>query len=110
MEGFECSVWSNGTDGWGLNILGGSTVLNKYFRRSRSPVYVELDGSLFPFNIDKKSFWNRCPHLIGAALRDWFEEQGLNTGDRVWLGVVRPHSTFIALPARPKISPKEEAQ
>ena|SRR5260370_29739634 len=97
MDTLECSVWNNGGSGWGLKVLGGSAIRNKYFRRDRSPVYVELDGTSFPINIDKKGFWTgSCRELIGVALRDWITKHQLRTGDRVWLGVVKPYHTFKA--------------
>ncbi len=59
MEVLECSVWSNGGNGWGLRILGGSTTGNRYFSRDRSPIHIELDGRSFSINVDKDSFLGR---------------------------------------------------
>lgn len=97
MEKIECSVWNNGGRGWGLKVLGGPDVRRRYFRRSQSPILIELDGIQFPFNIDKKSFWTpSCGELIGVPLRDWIAQQRLTSGDRVLLEIVVPHKTFKA--------------
>jgi len=111
MDKIECSVWNNGGTGWGLKVLGGLQARQLYFRRDLSPISVELDGTLFPFNIDKKSFWTRqCGELIGIALRNWTMKNRLAAGDRVWLEVVKPYHTFRAIPMRATLSTEEIAQ
>lgn len=94
VERIECSVWNNGGRGWGLRVLGGVDVCKRHFRPAQSPIYVELGGHLFPFNVAKKSFWTGCGELIGVALRDWIAKNGLSTGDRVMLEVIKPYRTF----------------
>lgn len=65
---------------------------------TKSPILVELDGTLFPVNIDKESFWKgNCGELISVALRDWIEKNFLTTRDRVWLEVVERYHTFKAI-------------
>jgi hypothetical protein len=103
----ECSVWNNGGTSWGLRVLGGPRARATHFHRNQKPILVELDGVLFPVNIDKKSFWiGNCGELISVALRDWIMKNLLTTGDRVWLEVVVPFHTFkavamqVALPAK----------
>lgn len=100
MDKIECSVWNNGGRGRGLKVLGGPHVRRRHFRRSHSPILIELDGTQFPFNIDKKSFWTpSCGELIGVALRDWIAKHGLTSGDRVWLEVAVPDTAFKATKA-----------
>jgi len=97
MNKIECSVWNNGASGWGLKILGGLGMRKRHFQRTNSPILVELDGTLFPFNIDKKSFWTpRCGELIGIQLGEWIIKHGLKSGDRVWLEILKPFQTFKA--------------
>jgi hypothetical protein len=97
MEKIECSVWSNGGDGWGLRILGGLTVTERHFRPDHSPVYLELDGTSFPVNIAKDSFWKQtCGEMICVPLRDWIKKHGLRTADRVWLEVIEQDHLFRA--------------
>jgi hypothetical protein len=98
MDTIECSVWNNGTETWGLKILGGLKVRQRYFQRSESPVDVELDGTVYPFNIDKKSFWTpKCGELLGVPLRNWIMRNGLKSGDRVWLEILQPYRCFKAV-------------
>jgi len=97
MEKIECSVWSNGGDGWGLKILGGLTVRERHFHPDRSPIYLELDGASFPANIAKHSFWKpNCGEIICVPLRNWIKKHGLTTGDQVWLEIVEQHQMFRA--------------
>src|SRR3989442_4852656 len=92
MIRLQCSVWTNGKKGWGLKVLGGTRVREAHFRRESSPVYLSIGGREFAFNVDKNSFWTRqCGELIGVALRDWFFQHGLHSGDRVWLEMTEPH-------------------
>ena len=99
MNRIECSVWNNGGMSWGLKILGGREVRSLHFDRTQSPVFVELDGTPFSFNIDKKSFWTSgCGEIIGVPLRTWIMKYGLTSGDRVWLEVMKPRQTFKAVP------------
>jgi hypothetical protein len=91
----ECSVWSNGGTGWGVKILGGTSVREAHFDRKLSPVVVEIDGIDVPVNIDKKSFWTRtCGELLRKPFEDYFKRNGLNTGDRVWLEIIQPKRRF----------------
>lgn len=90
----ECSVWSNGSTGFGITVLGGAQVRRQYFDRSQSPVLIELDGEFVSFNIDKDSFWQDCAHLIKKPLKSWFQARGLATGDRVWLEIIEPQKRF----------------
>jgi hypothetical protein len=98
MNRIECSVWNNGAKGWGLKVLGGLEVRKLHFRRSLSPVQIALEGILFPFNIDKKSFWTpECGELIKVPLRNWIIRNGLKSGDRVWLEILEPYRAFKAV-------------
>jgi hypothetical protein len=91
----ECSAWSNGTEGFGLKVLGGKQVRRQNFDRAKSPILIEINGDYISFNIDKDSFWNEsCGELIKKPLKSWFLEHGLKTGDRVWLQVVEPKKRF----------------
>lgn len=94
MDIIECSVWSNGSSGWGLTILGGSDVRYRYFNRKLSPVKVELADIFYEFNIDKDSFWNKCPHIIGRPIKDWVKLHGLQTGDKVKMEIIEPYKSF----------------
>jgi hypothetical protein len=101
VDKIECSVWNNGGKGWGLKVLGGLDVRERHFRRTHSPILIDLDGTHFPFNIDKESFWTPpCGELIGVALRNWIAKNGLNSGNRVWLEIVTPYKIFKAVRAR----------
>lgn len=105
MERIECSVWNNGSTGWGLKVLGGAAVRKLYFRRDLSPIHISLDGTLVPINIDKKSFWTSgCGELIKVPLRNWIVRNGLKSGDRVWLEILKPYRVFKAV-----LPPKETA-
>ena len=98
MDKIECSVWNNGKKGWGLKVLGGPKVRRSYFDRAKSPVFVELDGTLFPCNIDKDSFWTKtCGELINVNLRNWITQNNLTHGDRVWLDILEPYRKFRAV-------------
>lgn len=98
MNRIECSVWNNGAKGWGLKVLGGLEIRELHFRRGLSPVQIALDGTLFPFNIDKKSFWTPgCGELIKVPLRNWIIGNGLKSGDRVWLEILKPYRVFKAV-------------
>ncbi|MGD0521494.1 MAG: hypothetical protein ABSA48_09595 [Terracidiphilus sp.] len=90
----KCSVWSNGAEGFGLNVLGGIVVRKQNFDRGESPILVELNGEYVRINIDKDGFWAGCGHLIKKSLKPWFQERGLKTGDRVWLEIVEPKKRF----------------
>ena len=101
MNRIEYSVWNNGGNGWGLRILGGMRVRDAHFHRAYSPVQIDLDGTLFSFNIDKKSFWTAsCGELIGVPLRKWVMGNGLASGDRVWLEILWPYQIFKATKIR----------
>ena len=98
MNSIECSVWNNGGSGWGLRVLGGLKVRHLHFRRSHSPVLIELDGKWCDPNVDKDSFWNEnCGELIRKPLSDWINKHNLRTGDLVWLEVLEPHKKFRAI-------------
>jgi|SRR5712664_130456 len=91
----ECSVWTNGSSGWGLKILGGQSVRQAHFQRDISPVVVEIDGVGQQFNVNKHSFWTRpCGELIGKSIRDWKQRHGLKSSDHVWLRVLEPYQRF----------------
>jgi len=110
MDRIECSVWNNGGEGWGLKVLGGPTVRRTYFRPEQSPILLELDGSSFPVNIDKRSFWTRgCGELISSDLRGWIVKHQMTTGDRVWLEVLQPHQTFRAIRSQSELPAREIA-
>jgi hypothetical protein len=95
MDKLECSVWTNGRNGWGIRILGGTRVRREHFRQDLSPVVVEIHGLNHPFNIGKKRFWTRvCGELIGKPLREWKTRHGLKSGDHVWLKVLEPYRHF----------------
>ena len=97
MEKVECSVWNNGGAGWGLRVLGGPKVRRRHFDPAQNSVSVELDGTCFRFNINKKSFWSQgCGELIGVPLRNWISQNNLKSGDRVWLEAVKQYRTFKA--------------
>ena len=96
MDRIECSVWNNGGAGWGLRILGGPRTRDLYFDKSRDSVSVELDGTTFSFNTAKKSFWQKCPELIGNPIAEWVHTHQLSAGTHVWLNVVEPFQEFRA--------------
>lgn len=90
-------MWSNRDAGCGLRVLGGIQTRMKFFNRAISPVWIELDGIAYPFNVDKKSFWTaRCGELIGVPIRRFRDNHGLKTADRVWLAVLTPFQRFRA--------------
>lgn len=91
----ECSVWSNGSSGLGLRVLGGQQVRREYFERSQSPILIEVNGKYLRFGVDKDSFWKDCGELINVQLKMWFEENGLKTGDHVWLEIIEPKKRFL---------------
>jgi hypothetical protein len=79
MERVECSVWNNGGPGWGLRVLGGPKARRLHFDLAQEYVSVDLGGTCFRFNINKKSFWKRgCGELIGVPLRNWISQNDLN--------------------------------
>ena len=95
----SCSVWTNGSTGWGLKVLGGPEVRREYFRREVSPVLVEVDGTEHPFNVDKGSFWTEsCGELIGKPLREWKDRHQLRSKERALLIVVEPFRRFKLQP------------
>jgi hypothetical protein len=99
MERIECSVWNNGASGWGIKVLGGPAIRQRYFRRDLSPVLVEVDGSLQQMNVNKKSFWTQsCGELIHKSLREWKDRHQLETGDRVSLDVIESFRRFKLRP------------
>lgn len=80
------SAWNDGKHlptgaGYGLKIPIPDR--DRYFRRSRSSVVVELpkDGGGFvahEFNVAKDSFWNStCHELIGREIGKWLIGRGL---------------------------------
>ncbi len=95
VDRIECSVWTNGKNGWGVRILGGAEVRRAHFRPDISPVVVEVDGVEQQFNVNKRSFWTRsCGELIGKSLRRWKETHGLKSGQHVWLRIIEPYRHF----------------
>src|SRR5262249_4834842 len=95
MTRIETSVWNNGGTGWGLKILGGTTVRQHYFSRQRQTVILHIDQQSVSVNIAKKSFWTRtCGELIKREIGDYVRKPGLKTGDRVWLRVIRQGVEF----------------
>ena len=71
-------------DWLGLRVLGGLEVRRSHFDRTLSPVFVELDGTPVPCNVDKDSFWKpECGELINIHLRRWIMRGGLKPRDRV---------------------------
>lgn len=97
MTRIECSVWSNGSNGFGITILGGALVRRQHFDRLQSPVLIELDGEFVSFNVDKDSFWKDqkdCRHLINKTLKSWFQARSLKTGDHIWLEIIQPGKRF----------------
>jgi hypothetical protein len=58
-------------------------------------------GVIFPFNINKKSFWTKtCGELIGVALRKWIKSNGLRSGEHIWLEILKPYQLFKATKLR----------
>lgn len=97
MHRLECSVWNNGSNGWGLKVLGGPGVRKTHFKRTQSPILVQLDGVEFPCNIDKDSFWtHQCGELINVHLRNWMKRNSLAQGEHVWLEILEPYRRFRA--------------
>jgi hypothetical protein len=87
----ECSVWTNGQNGWGVKILGGVEVRQLHLSRSLSPVTVVVDGVETPVNIDKASFWTpTCGELIHKNFKGVKDRHALNASDRVWLRILEP--------------------
>jgi hypothetical protein len=96
MERIECSVWNNGSDGWGLRILGGAEVRARYFDRNCERVTLHLDDRESHPKVAKKSFWSRtCGELIQKEIGDFVRRHGLKTGDRVWLRPVEARTRFV---------------
>ena len=82
----------------GLRILDGTKVRLKYFRRSAGRVFLDLDGRLHPFNIDKESFWSKtCGELIGRELRSWLMTHDLRSGQHLEMEVVQDGKIFRPL-------------
>jgi len=95
LERLECSLWTNGSTGWGIKILGGADLRRKFFERKLGPIVVEIDGVDVPVNIDKNSFWNStCGELINKSFRTFKERHNLTSGERLWLTVVEPLRRF----------------
>jgi hypothetical protein len=93
------SIWSNGSNGWGLKILGGSETRGKYFDRTTKEVLLDLDGKLCPFNIYEKSFWTKsCGELIGKELRNWIQSHELRSGQRIQLDILEDKRKFRPIP------------
>ncbi len=100
MEKLECTVWTNGTRGWEIKVLGGPKVRATHFRRDISPVIVEVDGLAQTFNIGKDSFWTKsCGELIGKPLQLWKERHNLRSGGRVHLVVLETFNRFRLEPS-----------
>ena len=91
----KCSIFSNGSNGWGVRVLGGLKVRLEHFDRSASPVWIEVDGADVDFNVDKRTFWNGgCGELIRKPVEAWAKTRNLKTGDHVWLVVLEPKKRF----------------
>jgi hypothetical protein len=68
MARIECSVWTNGGNGWGLRVLGGTKIRKIHFDRHESPVRIEFGAEHCECNVDKDSFWNdSCGELISKS-------------------------------------------
>jgi hypothetical protein len=91
----HASAWNNGGVGWGLKILGGLDTRFKHFDRSLGVVFLDLDGKLCPFNIDKNTFWTKtCGELIGKELRSWILKHSLDSGQRIPMEIVEAKKIF----------------
>ena len=93
----ECSIWLNGQNGWGVNILNGKRARQRHFDRDKSPVWIEIDGIQVACNVDKDGFWKEkkpCVHLIRRSIGLWAKNNNLRTGDRVWLEILEPKRRF----------------
>ena len=65
------SAWKNDKGSFGLSISKQDRDL--YIDRKWKTVILHLDGHLSPVeaNIDKSSFWKKCPHFISTEIKDW---------------------------------------
>jgi hypothetical protein len=60
-----------------------------YFARSWNNIDIELDGVLHTLQITP-GFWNKCPEVRGAAVRDWLQRHSLTK----WVRGKPPKITF----------------
>lgn len=67
----EVSAWKNGPSGFGLSMS--SKERDHYIKKEWKTVVLHLDGNPNPVlaNIDKPSFWKKCPHFINKEIKDW---------------------------------------
>lgn len=73
-------AWKNGKfdnpqTSYGLDIIDPDDV--DYFQREWGTVAIELpDGTEACANIDKCSFFGKCPHLIDKTVKEWLRANG----------------------------------
>jgi hypothetical protein len=97
VERIECSVWNNGSRGWGLKVLGGPDLRRDNFNRNLGCVAIDLDGVEVWVNISKKSFWSEsCGELLIKQIGAYVERHHLQPSDRIWLKVIEPGARFAA--------------
>ena len=68
------SAWKGGTEGYGVRVARSD--VRKHFDSGWTDVQVEIDGSLYRFNLTG-TFFTTCPELRGGPIRDWLNDQGL---------------------------------
>jgi len=73
-------AWKNGKfddpqTSYGLGVIDSDDV--NYFQRRWGTVSIELpDGGKAYANIDKCSFFGKCPHLIDKTIKEWLRANG----------------------------------
>ena len=91
----KCSVWNNGSGGFGVRVLGDFSLRQAHFDRLCSPINVNIDGVDVEVNIDTKAFWNqKYGEFVRRPFLHYFERHGLRKGDQLWIEVVDPKRQF----------------
>ena len=77
----QVTAWKNGVHNKS-GVAYGLTVHNsdrdRHFNPTWSTITLELPGQAKPVevNVEKGSFWKKCPHLINFHIREWLKEHG----------------------------------
>ncbi|WP_423905910.1 hypothetical protein [Candidatus Spongiihabitans sp.] len=78
MSTMKVTAWANGAHDCPATAYGFKVKpcdREKYFDRGWKTVTIVLPtGKEIQVNVDKKSFWNKCPELINKEIRDWLRE------------------------------------
>ena len=86
----DVSGWSNGGSTFGIRV--GAANRDMYFDRSWKRIVLVVDGVDHPISLTA-GFWIKCPELRGGVIRDWLQEQGLDS----WQPGKPPRFTLVPL-------------